>query len=248
MLNKTITFVARDKWGFDTQLKPYPAATGIPEWWKAENPYEPVEKSPDAKKLIVDHNMVNFSFKKCTPMLDAITSGYIIPLWTDVQIRWEDDGIPAVNWRTFQNPFDGNTGVLQKHGPSSARVGAPSGYTNYVFKYMNTWIPKTPPGYSVLIQQPVGYGDLPLRAIPAVIDSDKSELEVVAPMWLQEGFEGILKKGTPLMQVIPFKREDWQAEFAYYEGQDYMKTQERNFNSNLISNYIKRHWSKKTYK
>jgi hypothetical protein len=239
-MTKKIEFVAMNKFDYDIQLKPYPASKNIPDWWRDELPYDVTEENPTGKKIIVDIGSSNATFKKCTPMLDAITSGYIVPLWADAQVRWTEEG-PRITWRTKRN-------IFQQHGDSSSRVQPPIGYSNYVFKYLNTWIPKTPKGYSVLVTSPFGHRNLPFQSIPAIIDSDRSTLDIVVPMWLKEGFEGIIEKGTPMFQVTPFKRENWESEFSYLEDGEFDKIQERNFNSTIVSHYIKNVWSKKGYK
>ena len=236
-----ITFKAINKYGFDTQEKPYPASASIPQWWRDLAPYEKSSDNPNGKKLIVRGGLSNASAKKCTPMLDALTSGYIIPLWADVFVTPLPTGIPDITWRT-------RTDVFQLHGPSSRELPAPLGYDQVVYKYFNTWIPKTPPGYSVLITSPFGYRDLPFYAIPAIVDSDKSTLELVTPMWIKSNLEGVVDHGTPLLQMTPFKRTEWRATFEYYEDGEYEKLKERNFNKTLVGHYIKREWSKKEYK
>lgn len=238
-MGKTITFKARTRVGFETQMRPYPASSSVPQWWKDEPPYSPSEKNPEGKFMIED-GATNASFKKCTPMLDALTSGYIIPLWTDIFIS-QDQGFPLISWRTKQN-------VFEIHGTSARNVKPPTGYGNVVFKYLNTWIPITPPGYSCLVTAPFGYKDLPLHAVSGIVDSDKSRLEIIPPMWVKEGFEGVVEKGTPLIQIIPFKRESWNSEFDFYGNDDYIIEEDKTFNSTLINHYIKNIWSKKSYK
>jgi len=239
-MSKNIIFKARNEFAFETMLRPYPASTNLPDWWRSVGPFVPNEEDPEGKNLILKNKVVNYSFKKCTPMLDALTSGYIIPLWSDVHVRQTKNG-PLLTWRSQQE-------VFLKHGDYSEKVTPPPGYSNYVVKYMNTWIPITPPGYSVLVTSPFGHRGLPLQAIPAVIDSDKSVLEILPPMWLKDGFEGIIQKGTPLVQITPFKREDWVADFDYYRGKDHEILKENTFNTNIISHYIKNIWSKKSYR
>lgn len=238
---KNILFRARSESDFKVYPKPYPASQNLPTWWRSEPPYVISENNPDGKKLILEDGEANASFKKCVPMLDAITSGYIIPLFADVQVRQTPEG-PRVTWRT-------NRPVFQLHGQSSQNVVPPLGYSNFVFKYINTWIPITPPGYSSIISAPLGHRNLPFQAIPAILDSDKSTLEIVNPCWLQEGFEGIVEEGTPMFQITPFKRESWQSSFDFYEdGQYHKEIVENNFNKTIVNHYIKKHWSKKTYK
>jgi hypothetical protein len=239
-MSKLIKFKARNKKEFDIQLKPYPASENIPSWWKEETPYQISNENPSGNKILIRDTYSNATFKKCTPMLDAIVSGYIVPLWSDVQVTQTLNG-PLVTWKTERN-------VFEIHGESSQKVVPPTGYSNFVFKYLNTWIPITPSGYSVLITSPFGHRDLPFHAIPAIIDSDKSLLEVVNPCWLKNDFEGIIEKGTPIMQITPFKRENWNSEFEYFNNDDFNIVQEKNFNSTIISHYLKNAWSRKSYK
>ena len=67
-------------------------------------------------------------------------------------------------------------------------------------------------------------------------------------MWIKKNFSGVVEKGTPLIQLIPFKRDDWEATHNYYEDGEFSLVQEKNFNSTIISHYIKQVWSKKSYK
>lgn len=245
-MTKTITFKAINKWGFDVQPKPVPASAAVPKWWKdlpvyttLEGPYSNGAWS-SMNRLFVRDRSSNFGPKKCTPMLDALTSGYVINLWADVQISNENN-VPLITWKTHNN-------VFEPHGPASEVVETPEGFYPRAFKYLNTWVPITPPGYSVLITSPFGYKNLPIRAIPGIIDSDKSQLELVAPVWIKQGFEGIIEKGTPILQITPFKREDWVSEFSYYKEDEFDRIQESTFNGTIVSHYLKNIWSKKSYK
>jgi hypothetical protein len=239
-MSKTIKFKAIDEHGFNTQIKPFPSSTIIPEWWKTMTPYMKSNENINGKELLIKNGSSNVTFKKCTPMLDALTSGYIISLWSDVRVYIEND-MPQLSWKT-------NFPVFTPHGGESDKIDPPSGYTNYVAKYQNTWIPITPPGYSVLAISPFGYKNLPFYAVPAIIDSDKSILEMLNPMWIKKDFEGIVEKGTPLVQLIPFKRDDWKAEYEFYKNNEHNTLKEKTFNSNIVNHYIRNHWSKKSFK
>ena len=239
---KKIEFKATNKYGFDTQIPPTPASEHIPDWWKNMTPYVTSPVNPTGKKFLIDHGLPNTTFKKCVPMLDSITNGYIISLWSDVKIQ-NNDGklVPEIHWRT-------TVPIFEPHGTSSNLVPPPPGYSTNVFKYLNTWLPITPKGYSILVTSPLGYRDLPFQAIPAIIDSDTSRFELLPPMWLREGFEGVIEKGTPLLQIIPLKRDNWQSETSYNDADEYRKVLDAGFNSTLVNHYIKKSWTKKTFK
>jgi hypothetical protein len=195
--------------------------------------------------MVVD-GVSNATYRKCVPMLDALTTGYLIDLFGDVLVRRDGDHV-SLTWRTMKDIIDLHV-PFQLHGTNSQFVSPPPGYSNTVFKYLNTWIPRTPPGYSCLITEPFGYRDTPFKAIPAVIDTDKSSIDLSFPMWLKAGFEGVVEKGTPMVQIFPFKREDWKAEYSFYKDNQFDEIQEKNFNGTIINHYIKNHWTKKRYR
>jgi hypothetical protein len=238
-MKQIIKFEARDEYGWEVAERPYPASQAIPDWWRAMTPYDKTPDNPDGKKLIVENYVSNASPKKCNPMLDALTSGYVIPLWSDVQVQNVNDD-KRITWRVSGN-------VFQEHGHSAREVETPVGYNEQVFKFMNKWRIITPKGYSCLITQPFGYRQTPTQAIPAVIDTDNSSLEILPPVWFRSDFEGILEKGTPMAQVIPFKRSDWRAEYSYLKDGEYQRLEDKNFNSTIVNHYIKKVWSKKNY-
>jgi len=242
-MGKKINFKATSQTEFEVQIKPYPAVKNIPKWFLDMQPYS--DKSnpnyPNDGKLHFRNRIANSTFKKCVPLLDGMSSGYIIPLWADVMIE-QENGYPQIYWKTLSD-------VFTIHGESSTHIVPPPGYQNVVYKYNNCWIPQTPKGYSCFITSPLGHHDLPFKAIPAVVDTDRSTLELVFPMWVQKGFEGIVEKGTPLVQVIPFKRDDWESTFDYYEDGKYKHViEERNFQSTMVGHYLKNHHSKKRFK
>ena len=239
-MSKEITFRALNKYDHDIFLKPYPASSNIPDWFKDATPYNVGPQSPEGKNLVLENKVLNSSFKKCTPMLDSLTAGYIIPLWSDVLVT-QSYGFPRITWRTGRD-------IFEVHGEGAGLVTTPFGYQNYVFRYLNTWIPITPPGYSCLITSPFGHKNLPFHAITGIVDTDKSRLDLSNPGWIKNGFEGVIEKGTPIVQVIPFKRDNWKAEFDYYEDSEFAKVQERTMNSTIVNHYIKNVWSKKSFK
>jgi len=241
-MSKNINFRARSKTEFNTQLKPYPAVKQLPKWFLDMEPYnDPNQSYPQDGKLHFRKRTANATFKKCVPLLDGLSAGYIIPLWADVMVE-QDNGFPNIFWKTRQD-------VFLLHGESPTHIIPPPGYQNIVYKYNNCWIPQTPKEYSCLITSPLGHHDLTFKAVPAIVDTDKSTLELVFPMWVKTGFEGIVEKGTPLIQIIPFKRDDWDSTFDYYEdGEYYNVIEEKNFNSTMVGHYLKNHYSKKKFK
>jgi len=240
-MSKNINFRARSKTEFEIQPKPYPAVKQLPKWFTDAKPYADLPGYPQDGKLHFRNRDANITYKKCVPLLDSLSAGYLIPLWADVMVE-QNNGFPEIYWKTQAD-------VFFLHGPPSREIPAPVGYDQVVYKYNNCWIPQTPKGYSCLVLPPLGYNDLPFKAVPAVVDTDSATPELVFPMWIKSGFEGIVEKGTPLVQIIPFKRDDWESTFDFYED-GVFKTiiQEKNFNSTMVGHYLKNHHSKKKFK
>ena len=233
-----IEFVALDKYAFEVCPKPFPASEAIPKWWKNASPYIKSAENPDGKKIIVSNSESNASFKKCTPMLDMFSSGYIVPLWADVQVTIKNHG-PQLTWRVHKQVFDVHDGQ---------EVEAPDGYQKTQFKFLNQWVPKLPKGYSALIIPCPGYPNNVFRPMSAVIDYDKTTHPLSPPMYLKNDFEGIVEKGTPMFQIIPFKRNNWNSKFSFLEEGQQTINMDRNVKATIVNNYVKNFWEKKSYK
>lgn len=187
---------------YDLEARPYPAYGSIPDWWRSmggmtKNPER--EKSPEGQHPTA---------KKCFPILDGLTAGYIIPLTTDVMVRKNfDDETTTMTWRPSDPPIEFWARDVS-HG-----FEVPSNHHNQVYKLLAKWTIKTPKGYSCLFVHPFGYPNAPFKSIAGIVDTDELETDINCPFTLDKEFEGILPAGTPMVQVIPFKRDDWQAEF-----------------------------------
>jgi hypothetical protein len=237
-MENIIKFVAEDPYFFEVSPKPVPASQTIPQWWKDATPYLKTSLNPDGNKVIVDSMTRGASFKKCTPMLDSITSGYVFPLWADVQVR-QENGMPTLHWRVKRS-------VFSFHG--SNNIPTPTGYNKTEFKYHNGWIPKLPKGYSAFITPVAGIPSPIFKPISAIIDYDSTPHQLVPPGYIQDGFEGIIEKGTPMFQLTPFKRENWISEFDKYDYNEFDAIEDRTVLATIINNYVKNVWHKKSYK
>ena len=81
------------------------------------------------------------------------------------------------------------------------------------YKILNPWTIKTPPGYSCLFVPPLNNGDDRFFILSGIVDTDVFESEINFPFVINGDkypeLETIFKKGTPYVQIIPFKRERW---------------------------------------
>jgi hypothetical protein len=73
------------------------------------------------------------------------------------------------------------------------------------------------------------------------------ESDINSPFIIKSGFEGIIEKGTPMFQVIPFKRADWQAEFVLEKENELFFNREK-LMTKIVSSYGRHMRQPKRYK
>jgi hypothetical protein len=75
-------------------------------------------------------------------------------------------------------------------------------------KFMNWWAINCPKGYSLLFVPPLNRPDPRFTCFSGMVDCDGYFEFINFPfVWNEPNFKGILPAGTPLMQVIPIKRD-----------------------------------------
>lgn len=207
-----INFNATSQDYLEAYPHPLPAKKCLPDWYKKMPQVNP--DYPLADKVLknsawdVDENG-EFTFlltmKSCPPVLDLMTSGYIVPLWTTMYInRNEKDEKIYIAWPEQDKSHLGDHGIGQVRGCPFEKEFESAG----VSKFMSPWQFETPKGYSTLFM-PVYYEGQSFEILPAIVDTDKYH-EVNFP-FRYKGKDGRVKvdRGTPLVHAIPFKREEF---------------------------------------
>ena len=174
--------------------EPYPAGRNMPDWFK---------KVPAFSKTSRDaHNIKAMNSKKCMPLIDAMTLGYIIPLCADQQISSNHD-CSIVKFGPTSTIFDKLVefhSVEQVGGKSDIFKGDP-------IKFINPWVIKTAPGWSSLFVPPLNSFEDRFVCLSGLVDTDKYPKQVNFPgAWLKSNYDDYLPAGTPLVTVIPIKR------------------------------------------
>ena len=169
----------------------------IPDWYK-KMPSKFIYKGVD-----------DLSLKKCVPFLDAISSGYSLVTTEDVFFKKNENGTFEFSGHNLPTALDGNFGITSH--PIDQLSGMPIGkeYLEYAFKWMSPWLIKTPKKYSVLFFHPLNMNHLPFQSLSGFVDTDKFPLTVQFPFLMKNNFEGKIPAGTPIIQIIPIKREKW---------------------------------------
>lgn len=213
-MGQIIKFIAQDEGVWNLRPRPYPAVKNLPTWWKDM----PIYSSEENRYNLDPAPAV--TVKKCLPTLDMLGGGYYVPLWADVFVT-QKDGLPYIKWNTVTDIFS----AWPSQQVNSFEIG--DGYSKLVFKNIHGWTIKTPPGWSCLFVHPAAYPNLPFKVIPGIVDTDVLDFEINTPFVVKEGFTGIIEKGTPMFQVIPFKREGWKSEFSVKKPNEHFFDRER---------------------
>jgi len=184
----------------EEKYQPKPSSFFIPDWYKNMESYIGKEKKPDGK------GQTSATIKRCMPVFDAIVSGYVIVSPADVYVRQNKDAkgetTPYYEWSS--------NNLIAFH-PVIQAPNYPNNKSQMAYpKWMNPWAIKTPKGYSVLFTQPM-HRESPFTILPGIVDTDTYTAPVNFPFLLNDiNFEGFIPAGTPIAQVIPIKRDEWQ--------------------------------------
>ncbi|UBF22297.1 hypothetical protein HRTV-11_gp40 [Halorubrum virus HRTV-11] len=179
--------------------EPVPANKVLPDWYKElgqfTSPDDDINKSVNER-----HGLQTSTAKRCAPLMEAMTFGWIIPLPAEVQFK-ADSGYVEYEWE-FERDLVSNHNLGQVGGESFPNHEWP------VLKFHNYWCMKVPDGYSALITDPMNRPGRPYTTFSGVVDLDGYFNYVNAPfMWTGGEQETILPDGAPMVQVIPFKRD-----------------------------------------
>ena len=84
--------------------------------------------------------------------------------------------------------------------------------------------------------------------IPGVVETDTYITLINFPFILtKRDKQFLIKKGEPMVQVIPFKRESWKMWSGFYKEHEHGKTAKK-LDSKFFDRYKNMFWKKKSYK
>jgi Family of unknown function (DUF6065) len=176
----------------DVIAAPIPAKSVLPDWFR---------KLPAVDETKHGMNDTGLTIKRCMPFLDAMTTGWIIPLAATVRMEIRDNGAEmAAGWE-FDRVMVSNHGMHQVKGnPWGHRPPR---------KFHNYWTIVTPPGWSCLFINPMNRPNGLFEIVAGIVDTDSYPTLINFPFFAT-GPDGlhVIEKGTPLVQVIPFRRDD----------------------------------------
>jgi hypothetical protein len=187
---------------------PIPAVLGLPDWFKAL----------PSKAFNTSMGEETPTVKKCPPFIHAMTYGFLILLAVDLKVQ---DG-------EFSWDYEPPRGLASEYPHSPVGFHDPSQVAGtpffeddrFIIKFNNFWTIEAPPGYSLLCTHPVNRTDLPFTTLTGLVDCDYDTPLNFPARWHDEKFNGVLKKGTPVAQCLPVKRESWVARLATLSAEE----------------------------
>lgn len=275
--NTTIEFNQLEG-SFADPPKPRRSSKFFPKWFK--------DLPPDTKEY-------SPTMKRCQPVLDAVSEGYIIPSWFDMKVVVgncaaglnadnqiiQPHGLPYTYENNAQEligrTLDGQVvaevadlgftwfikaaPIYRGHEDGEVFGSHPieqfKGMTAFLshghaLKLNNLWSIKTPKGWSCRFRNIPNFANDYHNLIfaEANVDTDTYQGAVNLPFFLKDNVaagEYLIPKGTPLLQVIPYKRgELTKASFGLFT-----REQQHNIASKLATHfndsYKKLFWHKR---
>jgi len=246
-MSKKIQFINFGSSDVLEEYRPVPARSMIPGWYKKQSSYV-----DDVKEIYVDKNygFTSASVKKCMPVFDSITAGYLLVTTQDITVfykngqrmwRWSNEDATAID---FQSVSQANEmPVVKKHIEETLEVP----------KFFGSWGIKTPSGYSCMFINPMHKEQDIFNIIEGIVDTDKYWQPISFPfVLLQEDWQGTIPAGTPITQIIPFKRDNWFLKIETKESNPKLYKEVKKKvtlnKSKFWDSYKSFFWSKKSFK
>jgi len=230
---KKIKFIPMSQEVEDKYDPPKPSRSYVPDWYKKANRWRSGKMEP------LPEGGLNKDLKLCVPFLDGMTAGYMIELPADLLVKRDAQGV-GFFWNEEPGPIEIRSADMARTLPR------PPGMDETLYAWNFHWAIETPPGYSLMITSPLNRFELPFVTTSGIMDSDGFSLGGQIPFFLAKDFEGIIPAGTPIIQVIPIKRDSWKSQVLPYNA-TYIKKQLFAVTKYMYGGYKKVRWVKKEY-
>jgi len=212
-----------------------PAKKSIPDWYKNLETY--MNEGKDSLDTMIENSGVHKTIKACVPVLDYLTSGYMIKSTIHMKIKNNNtEKESGISYMTS------DTTMVGTHSHKQCPVHIEGEKKTY-FKFNSPWTITTPKGYSCLFYQPFYENlDPSFRLMPAIVDTDTYDKPINFPGYITKNREVEIMPGNTLMCVFPFKRETWSSDIVLEEKKKSL------FDHFIHGAYRKVFWRQKIYK
>lgn len=201
------------------ECRPRPAGEFIPEWWD--------------KVDLTDAAETTATIKACPGIIDHFSQGYVIPMWADTTLYFEQD---TGTWRVHSGLFNDTFAWTAQTGNQALDYFDMTFFGNlatFIFRAHSPWNIITKKGWSVY-QLPLFYHfENDFTVLPGVIDTDVYHFVTPQAAYFGDKEEIFIPRGKPFVQYIPFKRSESTYDVRFENKQDKKKfdVQAMNFHS-----------------
>lgn len=204
---------------------PQPAQKVMPDYFSELDFMQPDEQLSEARPV-----------RNCMSFLDGLSLGWVLTLPADLGWEYTEDGrfhweckLSWDNYIEFHKPEQ--LGNFPHDGP--------------IIKFNNPWKIETPSGYSTLFTQPFNRPEDRFQVFTGVVETDEYGQQVNMPAaWQTEpGTEGVIPRGTPFAQVIPYSRDGYirEAEHRTMTEEEAREVQNYDQRVNAETGYYRKH-------
>jgi hypothetical protein len=217
------------------EYKPAPAAEHLPEWFKKLNTLDTPSGFSTAQS--------------CRGVYDVMTSGYLVFWPMDVTISKDENNKLFIKQagrnENDRGMFHPHPQMQLGHYPDAHLSAQKFGVEKVSLPYKMKTSKKT----SLMMIQPPYRPELKTEVMPGVIDTDKfySPLNVlftIKPLDFTKDIK--ISAGTPLAQLVPFVRSEWQIKYNKLDEKLDQTTQENI--AYIDKHYQKKLWTRKVFK
>jgi hypothetical protein len=176
-----------------------------PEWTKSA-----IKDLVDKKGKVTNNDTGRFThLAYCPGIFDLFKTGYIVPMWYDVNIKTEThkDGF---SWEVADKHFGTLSDIkfIDTHNEEITNfIPKRKGTINNIIKINTPWNVIVPENLKFLCL-PISYPDhFDYESTSGVLDPSHSSEINIQMNWNVENGERLIKAGTPLMHIIPLSEE-----------------------------------------
>lgn len=209
---------------------PYPAQKLMPDWFKHLQPK-------------IENKLQSSTIKRCPPFLDAMCAGWIIPLAADVEFVTNEDASGVSYKWNFDKP------MVENH--TAAQIAGHGALPKPPMKWLNYWYIQIPKNHVALFVPPLNRPDERFTCFSGMVNAEymgQGDLEYINfPFFFTKpNFTGIIKAGTPLVQLIVMPKQELKGKVRSITKADVeLNARTRRRLKSHESHYRNRLWRKK---
>lgn len=231
-LKKEIKFLAINPEVKNLITPPQRASKYLPNWLKE---IEPTRMSIEGATIV--------TAKKCLPVVEACKEGYVFTSPIDIYFNvFKEDGNYHLYVQCQHNEFCGMP-FVDVHSDAQIYTDGNRDFNSIdfrsVYKLINFFIIQTPKGYACRFKSLTNHFNLPISFFEGVVETDIHYQTINFPFLytgkLKEG-TCVIKKGHPLVQIIPYKKEKWKSSAGLADKLKLEKEIHR-FNTEMMDTY-----------